>query len=808
MRRFLILIIFGISSIHGSILERLPFLRATPLELHAIKQLILPQGASLELYEAAADFQLAWTDRVGRSEGLPIKLRGDEAPKYAIILERREGPWWARFKGSNPTGSFSIKRHGSQVFIRAAEEAGLMNGVYALCHDLLGARWYWAGDLGLEYVGDVPTYYPKRVWRSSPQFVQRQFHPNNNTYSRRNRLVDGYSFNHNLARIFTPEVYASDPEVFASLRGKTKVPKGSLSTDAMPDMTHWRAVEIATEATLAHFIQNPESVSFSLSTNDNSDFDDREQTQQALGELEYFRGRPNYTDYVFHFMNAVAQKVFNEAGAWQTPSGKDRYLTGLAYFWTEQSPSFKLHPRVLPILTSDRAQWHDPLYREEDRALIERWSQSGTERIGTWDYYFGAPYPYPRQFNQWIIESLRHLADNNITIFFSQLPSAWGLDGGKAWLTARLLWDPYQDAEALLDEYYTHFFGAAAEPMRSFYEQAEAHRNANEGRANWIKLYLDEAGIELFPPEVLHKLRDLIDLGHAAVQEDSKYAARLKIVSDAFAFTEHYAAMQSARRLLLESALAGEAKLANKIKDFAAARTAFEVYAEALMKNPMHSRLEYLLKLNQSDPIPFAMTKMSRLGQSLQDLKLEQYQAEKSILANWTMQRRQFVGIFSNTNLAHELGAPQSRDFLGPAIPKLAQWGLGYRASEALQVDPVADRAGLKISGADYFSLQGSFNMGTARDYMIDFELDYKSSPDNRVFLHAVWKDEVGKKVRKDMLIRLPIGSSDGFQEIGIPVRAPEGAVSLMLRLKTERQYAKDYLQIRQFQVHARLKRQ
>ena len=150
MRRFLILIIFGISSIHGSILERLPFLRATPLELHAIKQLILPQGASLELYEAAADFQLAWTDRVGRSEGLPIKLRGDEAPKYAIILERREGPWWARFKGSNPTGSFSIKRHGSQVFIRAAEEAGLMNGVYALCHDLLGARWYWAGDLGLE----------------------------------------------------------------------------------------------------------------------------------------------------------------------------------------------------------------------------------------------------------------------------------------------------------------------------------------------------------------------------------------------------------------------------------------------------------------------------------------------------------------------------------------------------------------------------------------------------------------------------------------------------------------------------------
>jgi hypothetical protein len=224
------------------------------------------------------------------------------------------------------------------------------------------------------------------------------------------------------------------------------------------------------------------------------------------------------------------------------------------------------------------------------------------------------------------------------------------------------------------------------------------------------------------------------------------------------------------------------------------------------MKNPMHSRLKYLLKLNQSDPIPFAMFKMSDLGQSLQDLQLEQYQPEKSILANWKMRRRQFVGVYSNTNLAHDPGAPQSRDFLGPALPQLAQWGMGFRASEALQVAPVADRAGLRISGADYFALQGSFNMGTARDYMIEFELEYKSSPDNRVFLQAIWKDEAGKKVRNEVLIRLPTGSSAGFQKIVIPVRAPERAFSLMLRLKTERQYANDVLQIRHFQVHAKLK--
>jgi hypothetical protein len=89
---------------------------------------------------------------------------------------------------------------------------------------------------------------------------------------------------------------------------------------------------------------------------------------------------------------------------------------------------------------------------------------------------------------------------------------------------------------------------------------------------------------------------------------------------------------------------------------------------------------------------------------------------------------------------------------------------------------------------------------------MIEFELEYKSSPDNRVFLQAIWKDEAGKKVRNEVLIRLPTGSSAGFQKIVIPVRAPERAFSLMLRLKTERQYANDVLQIRHFQVHAKLK--
>ena len=54
-----------------------------------------------------------------------------------------------------------------------------------------------------------------------------------------------------------------------------------------------------------------------------------------------------------------------------------------------------------------------------------------------------------------------------------------------------------------------------------FYEQAEAHRNANEGKAEWIKFYQDEFGIELFDAARLGELRELIEAGKALARRRS-----------------------------------------------------------------------------------------------------------------------------------------------------------------------------------------------------------------------------------------------------------------------------------------------
>jgi hypothetical protein len=773
------------------------------LSLESIRYVVMPDDSGAVLRAAVDDLCEVFERRYGVT--LQVLTDSVRRPKAAIYL------------GASSRGlrlqhnAFWMRREGTRIFVGGDGERGVLNGVYALCEQLLGARWYWAGDLGLELVGDPVDKFPEGLWREEPAYVMRALYPMNGDFGRRNRLVSRYQFRHNLAKVFTPALYEQEPEVFAEVYGQRRRPRANRQYDAQPDFSEPRAVEIAAAAALACFEQHPERRSFSLSINDNALFDDSEATRALVEPLDYFRGRPNYTDLVFGFMNAVAVKVFEEGGAWSTPSGEPRYLTALAYYWTEQSPSFQLHPRVMPVLTSDRAQWQDPAYRQQDKALIARWANSGAERIATWDYYFGSPYPYPRQFNQWLVDSLKYMSAQGVSVFFSQLPSSWGLDGCKAWLAAQLLWDPSRDAEALLDEYYTHFFGAAAEPMRQFYEHAEAHRNAHVGRAEWIKFYEDEFGIELFDAPVLAELRASIDLAKARVADDARRLARVEVVSAAFGLTEAYAQYHATRSVLVARALqvfdgeaAAAAGLAAQLTAFVQARAAFDALAGDLVEDPLHARLRSFVRYAKSDPVGLALAAMAQGGvlPPSEDLAaLGAYAPERAIAAAWARGDRATRSILSNVALRHSKRAPKPRNFLGPDLPKVWGWHFDFRPMEQLSVGPVPavseQRAhGVRVTGVDVFSIFRDVPVTGGQGYVLDASLAYRISPDNRTQVRLSWKDAEGRSLGSDLPFRCPTGDSGGLQRIVLPLHAPAEATQLRLRFIVSRQYEGDFLDL------------
>ncbi|MEO0508511.1 MAG: DUF4838 domain-containing protein [Verrucomicrobiota bacterium] len=779
--------------------ERLP--GSSRLSIDSIRWLVLPPKADEDLLRAANDlaevFKLRGIDtEIVEADGLK--------PRYAIIIS----PYGRSSRDLG--GGYLIRRRQSRVYIRSADTEGLVNGIYAICQELLGARWYWPSELGFQLTDVYENKFPDRLWWGRPAFIERRLHPVDTDFGRRNGLNRLYSFNHNLARIFNEDVYRKHPEAFAEIGGKRSRPKGSRQIDRQPDFTEAVTVDLSVAAVRTHFAEEPDSMSFSLSINDNVLFDQSAETEAVVSPIDHFRGLPNYTNLVFGYMNKVASNLFSDSENLKNDSGHNRYLTALAYYWTEQSPSFEIHPRIMPVLTSDRGQWHDPKYREEDKALIRRWVNSGAERIATWDYYFGAPYPYPRQFNQWIGESIKFLHREGVDVFFSQLPSVWGLDGPKAWLTAQLLWNPKQDVEELLDEFYTNFFGAAAEPMREFYEIAEDIRNENEGEAAWIKFYKDEAGIELFDRETLKKMRDQISLAQILVRNDQSRLARVLVVSLAFEFTEAYATFHYSRRELFELSLSSlnnkstqsNPSLLEVWDSYLKASSNFDILKKRINEEPMCKGLRRFDSFLQSAPEPLAMAAFSKLqldsssqleSEAVDPSRFEMIQAAS--LA-WGENGPVFESVIDNSSLRHT--GQELRDFLGPKIPRIDGWRIQYRPSQGFLMRSAAESfgSGLRIENANIVALTRICPVAPGRPHVLDMLASWKVSPDNRTWIQLVWRAEDGKTLKTQVPMMIPTGSSNEPQVLSLLFDPPRDAIEVGILVMTNRQSRGDFIEL------------
>lgn len=777
-----------------------------------IERLVIPPGASEALWATAEDL----ADVVGLREG----------KRPEIVQSRWRFPKNALYLGNTPITILSIRLpgdlsfHGSvvhrgrngRIFLRARSEEAVLHGAYTFAQREWGARWF------LPHEDQVFLVTPEPVERVAlgerellePQFWHRNLHglrTKTDAFARRNRLSRLYEMNHALAHIFTPELFDQRPELFSTIDGRRERPKKSHDFDPNPHLAAVEAAEYAAGAVLDYFAAHPEAESISLGINDNILFDDTELTRELVEPLRYFRGLPNHSDLVFLFMNRVAELVFDGGGAWQTPSGRPRYLSALAYYWAEAVPSFPVHPRVMPILTADRAQWHDPEFRAEDEALIEAWSRSGVDTIATWDYTFGSPYPYPRQITDNIVASIRHLAAHGSRVYFSQFGYRFAYDGAKAYVTAQLLWEPEADPERLLTEFYQGVFGPAAETMRSFYEGFEAERNRREGTANWIKFYLDEASIELFTLPFLLEKQDLLARAAAEVEGQEASSARVAEVRRDFAFTVDYARFQQTRRQLfgaLSAGSDGEFLLVALAEYLSQRRTLLEVY-------DAHPTLQSLGVGGQSEPTGAAIGALAERitdpGQWARLLRLvPEWEASLQAVRGLREEPEAYdlEPVTPNPFLLHEEEPPEPRFLFPPEMPEVGGWQFVLRPAERTTITDLVPSFGfgLVFREVDSAAFLTSGWAEPGQVYLVEGNFRFRGSPDNRTVLEVTWLDETGKRLRRDRVVKFPVEWDDSAPVEGrsfscrIPLLSPEGAAQVSMGVMISRQYPGDVLEI------------
>jgi hypothetical protein len=708
---------------------------------------------------------------------------------------------------------FRICTRGESVFIEGATPGATEFGVSWLLQHEAGVRWYSPGSIGEVMPHRTQWSLPELDIVREPAYVSREIYAldtqEEKEWARRNGLMGRLEFSHALVRVFPANLLAAHKQWAPLLDGSRYVPASADDYNWQPNLALEEVSAKAGEAAVAAFARDPLRPSFSLAINDSIRFDQSDATLGLVGPLRYFRGKPDYSPLVFSFMNRAAKSLGSE--------GPGRYLGCLAYFWCENAPPFPVDPRIVPYVTADRTQYFDSSFRTGDLALMSRWGASGVKAFGLWEYGYGRDFLVPRVPDRVLAEAVREGWRRGARGYFAEINPQWGFDAFKAWMLAQLLWEPERPYEELAADFFSGYYGAAADPMRRFFDRCEEQWMAQPGPPYWLKYYRQDDQALLFPPGVCRELRGFLDAAARAARSDSVVAARVSDTSQAFSVAEAYVSFDAARRHVagfgadsFRGGPGGEAEAAESIRSLAERRTALEAASRRSRGDgPEATAGGVTANLLRNDPVP----RLLWLAGERDSASPGRILAAAGPLASGCEAWSALAAVIAAGRLAGlpELEANGSfmaaargdrrPRFLYPHFGALpAGWIVRAMPTEngrVALVDPVpgGPRRAVRIEGA-WDTQVFQWLPATPKDfYVATARLRGKSSPGNDSALYLSFLPENGNAGGTRFAQALPKGSSDEWRTMALAAPAPAGCAWVGVGIASSRQVSGDWLE-------------
>lgn len=386
--------------------------------------------------------------------------------------EAAADPHLSALLAGQPQDALVIHRHGGNIVIAGSSQWGVHNGIYEFLERYVDVRWLFPGEDGEDVPQRTELVIPKETIVQQPGFLAREISPINSppvyvnerqplqVWAHRNRLQNGgnreLQFMHNMYVLFDPQKYgASHPEYYPN----GVVPAAASKAGWQPCYSNPATIDVAANEIIAYFNANPSKSSIALSPNDSGGYCEADPSHPAYPGVSNSIGLLNMSELFYSWVNQVVDKV-----ALVHP---DKKFGVLAYQETMDPPSFSLRPQVVPYLTKDRLAWEDSGVEASGHALVAAWRAKASQ-IAFYDYQYGNFFLLPRVFPHRMAENIQYAAANDVIGHYIEMYSSL-IDGPKAWLSARLQWDPSQDVDDLLEEWYTRAVGAAAAPSLAAY---------------------------------------------------------------------------------------------------------------------------------------------------------------------------------------------------------------------------------------------------------------------------------------------------------------------------------------------------
>ncbi len=365
----------------------------------------------------------------------------------------------------------AIVCNGEHLILTGDSPRGTLYAVYSFLEDIVGCRW-WSSKSSLipkkskltvpvintRYV--PPLEYREVFWTDA---FDSDWSARNKCNGQAHRLDENrggkhqyHGFVHTFYPLVPPEKYfAEHPDWFSEIQGK----RTHQHTQLCLTNTDMRAELIRNLK--AGLKQNPAATIASVSQNDWFGYC----RCAACSKIDTDQGSPAGT--LIQFVNAVAEETSKDF--------PNVTIDTLAYQYTRKPPmNIKPTDKVIVRLCSIECSFSVPLEQDRNAAFrddIQGWSKI-CDRLYIWDYttnfnHYFRPHPNLRVLGPNIRFFVRHGVKG---IFEQGAYTTLGADMAelRAWMLAKLLWNPNLDDRKLMREFLDGYYGPAASEIEAY----------------------------------------------------------------------------------------------------------------------------------------------------------------------------------------------------------------------------------------------------------------------------------------------------------------------------------------------------
>lgn len=421
-----------------------------------------------------------------------------------------------------------IRTVGGDLILAGGRPRGTLYAVYTFLEENLGCRWWSStvstipkkptlevGELNVRYVPALE--YRESFWYDA---FDGDWAVRNKCNGHSERLDDKRGgkhtyegFVHTFFPLIPPERYFTEhPDWFSEINGKRTTERSQLCLTNEP----MRAELV--KNLKERLRKNPAATIASVSQNDW-----RGNCQCAkCAAIEQEEGSP--AGLLLRFVNAVGEDIEQEF--------PNVAIDTLAYQYTRKPPRItKLRHNVIVRLCSIECSFSKPLSDERNKEFrddIIGWSKI-CSRLYIWDYttnfrHYVLPHPNLRVLGP----NVRFFADHNVKGLFEQgAYQSYGAEMAelRAWVLAKLLWDPTRDGQQLIDEFIAGYYGPAAPHIK---EYLQTTHNAVEAAGDWLGCFSPHTA-NFLSFNTLSKGWEQLKAAEAAVADDPELRFRVQV---------------------------------------------------------------------------------------------------------------------------------------------------------------------------------------------------------------------------------------------------------------------------------------